>query len=763
VDTTRSRLRRLLARADGFTLSVVVLTAAYGVLGWTPSSYGVQLARIGLPGAGLVAGEPREIREDEWVRWTSFVRVAVNNRFQRFNATSPYGEDLRNVEGLPLADWGLLFKPYHWPFFVVDAAPAFSFYHAFWIAAFLIGYHHVFRRFELPRSLAALASVTLFFSSFVQLWWTTYGPVMAGFPWVLIALAMPASNPRMGAVKAAASAYAMTSWALANLYPPIMITLGFVAVVTIVAFRPEVLRPHDSLFGVLGVALGAGLVFLYYRDVFFVMAATIYPGQRLAGEGGVVPGVQWFAHLFPSLVTDGFRNMVNDNVCEASTVGTFVPLLALCFCDLRALGAGISAVAWHRLRWRLTVLGCGVALTSVWLLVPLPDALGLPLLWHRVPPFRMWFACGLLILVLGMTVLLALPIRLTWPRFSIFALAVLASFWAAQALPGTTLRGWEDFGILLPLGAVLALRSRIGSAGRGAVVACAAVANLAAFGTYNPIQSAEPIFHPPATPVTAALDRLVERHPKGWLVLDGGYGAWLNGMGYKSVAHVLYAPELEFFRAVFPDIPAEEFEFLFNRTAYILVWPGNTARLSGCCEVTVPMAPFEPPSIPVEVAESLESDYEDGGREEFRGIGLDPAGAHLTILGWGMFDASGPEARLRVRTGLPVREVRAYPSLRHDVVARTGDPGLAMSGFTLVLDLDVEAIEELGGIFGEGPGRRASPHRTPQEPDAGDVEQALQEVARRPICIVTVDPERGVHALSTSECSVRAASAEVAE
>jgi hypothetical protein len=716
---------RLLSGPDGFTLGVLLAAAVYVLLGWSPSSYGVQLARIGLPGAGLVAGEPREIREDEWGRWTSFVRVAVNNDFQRFNRTSPYGEDLRNVEGLPLADWGLIFKPYYWLFFVAGAAPAFSFYHAFWIAAFLIGYHHLFKRLDLSPGLAAVASVSLFFSAFVQMWWTTYGPVISGFPWVLIAALSFAENRSRAALKVAALAYALTSWALANLYPPIMITLGFVAVVVIVAFRPELLRPRESIVTALGVALGGSLVFWYYRDVFFVMAGTIYPGQRLAGGGGAVPAVQWLAQLFPSFVTDGFQNLVNDNICEAATVGTFVPLLALCFGDLRAIASDSGAAA-RRSRRQLAVLVSGVVLTSVWLLVPLPERVGWPLLWHRVPPFRMWFACGLLIFLLAVTVVRAVPIRLTWPRGILFALAVGVGWLAsARLLPVDAGRGWEALWVLVPVGVVLALRARVGSAARPALVACAAVANLVAFGTFNPLQSAEPIFHPPATPVTAALDRLAERHPKGWLVLDGGYGAWLNGMGYRSVAHVLYAPELPFFRTVFPDIPESEFEQLFNRTTYIIPGAGDTARLERLCEVTVPIRAFDPPSIPVEVVASLEGDHEGGGAEEFRAVGIDPGGAHLTIVGWGMFDASRPEARLRVYTDLQVRAARAYPSLRYDVPLRTGDPGLAMSGFTIVIDLDVGSID----------------------PDT------LQALALRPMCIVTLDPQYGAHVLSGSTCA----------
>jgi hypothetical protein len=266
---------------DGFTLAIAALAVVYTSLAWTPSSYGVQLADFGLPGAGLVAGEPQKIRSDEWGRWTPFVQVAVNNGFRRFNDTSPYREDLRNVEGLPLRDWGLAFKPYHLPFFVVDPAHAFSFYHAFWIAAFLIGYHHLFRRLDLPTGLAALASVTLFFSAFVQLWWTTYGPVVSGFPWVLLAALMRVRSRRGAVLKVAVLAWTITAWALANLYPPIMITLAFVAAVVVAAFDRELLRPRALIPSVLGTALGAGLVFAYYRDVFFIMAGTVYPGRRL--------------------------------------------------------------------------------------------------------------------------------------------------------------------------------------------------------------------------------------------------------------------------------------------------------------------------------------------------------------------------------------------------------------------------------------------------------------------------------------------------
>ncbi len=184
-------------RAQAFTLGVLLLGAVYTALLWTPSSYAILLERLAVEDTGLVWGEPRRIRQDEWQRWTPFFQAAVNNGFRRINQTSLYREDLRNVEGLPLADWGLAFKPYFWPFFLTDPARAFSFFHASLMALFLIGYERLFRALGSARSHAALASVALFFSSFSQLWWTTFGPVIAGFPWVvLLALARVAPNAR---------------------------------------------------------------------------------------------------------------------------------------------------------------------------------------------------------------------------------------------------------------------------------------------------------------------------------------------------------------------------------------------------------------------------------------------------------------------------------------------------------------------------------------------------------------------------------------
>ena len=118
-------------KLDRFTrvfLGVVAISGAlYVTLQLTPSSYGLLLTQIGAPEEGPFLGGAQFIRSDEWSITTPFFQAAVRNGFRRFNQTSFYGEDLRGQSinlALPLKDWGLIFKPQLWPFFLTSPAVA---------------------------------------------------------------------------------------------------------------------------------------------------------------------------------------------------------------------------------------------------------------------------------------------------------------------------------------------------------------------------------------------------------------------------------------------------------------------------------------------------------------------------------------------------------------------------------------------------------------------------------------------------------------
>ncbi|MDQ3672670.1 MAG: hypothetical protein M3364_09600 [Actinomycetota bacterium] len=135
--------KRTVARAP-FESAVVVLAALYVALRLSPSSYAISLQQLGAAETPLL-GEPQGIRSDEWAVVTPLFQIAVNNDFQETNATSFYGETLHTFIGLPLLNWGLLFKPLVWPFFAVSPDFAYSFFWAANIALMLVGWSLLLR------------------------------------------------------------------------------------------------------------------------------------------------------------------------------------------------------------------------------------------------------------------------------------------------------------------------------------------------------------------------------------------------------------------------------------------------------------------------------------------------------------------------------------------------------------------------------------------------------------------------------------------
>jgi hypothetical protein len=127
--------------------------------------------------------------------------------------------------------------------------------------------------------------------------------------------------------------------------------------------------------------------------------------------------------------------------------------------------------------------------------------------------------------------------------------------------------------IVLPTLAMLAILVRYrllnNLAAVQAIVLIALVPNMLYFSTFNPIQSAQPIFAAKNSEEVAGLKKLEQQDSRGWLVLPNIPGAILNGLGLKSFTHVLIQPQLAFFRVLFPDMPLDRFNQTFNRYAHI--------------------------------------------------------------------------------------------------------------------------------------------------------------------------------------------------
>jgi hypothetical protein len=560
-----------LAVAHPFIAIVIALCVGYASMEFTPSSYARVLKGIGVEDTGLLLGTPHQYRFDEWAIWTPLMQIAVNNHFERYNHTSPYGEDLRNFTPLPLLDWAIPFKPQQWVFFALPPAIAFSIMYAVIIAACLIGWYLLALSIGFGRLTASLFSVTIFALPFTQLWWTTMGPPVAFLPWVLIAYLIPRSD----IIRLISVTYTTTVFLLSETYTPFLVTLVFGAVIVVVAFRRDAFNFRHLASGSAGAAVGCGLVAMYLWDPMQIMMATVYPGQRISVGGGTLPHTFILAHMFPHFISNKYDPFYW-NELEIATGGSYAIFFTLILLDYRAF--------LQRLRSRdseviamlapLMVLSAGVALILAWWLLPIPSGYGVPLQWNTTMPQRLAFTFGLLChLIIFILVLKIGLVTLAW-RF----VAAIATLIGAAILSKFVL--WHghasslcfDLFVIVPFAIVFLMRRRIPQFGL-AVLACAAVSNAVLFISYNPLQRAGPIFARHDTPTMRSLTELQENNRNHWLVPTFIPGSVQNGLGFRSITQVMMVPELVFFRQRFPDMPAPEFNYVFNRFAQVIVDP----------------------------------------------------------------------------------------------------------------------------------------------------------------------------------------------
>jgi len=577
---------RVQLRVSPITVLMAVLVVGgliYVTFAWSPSSYGRAFELFGLHHFDLVMGRSRPIRSDEWAVITPLTQATVNNHLGRFNLTSPYGEDLRSVYSMPIFDWGMVFKPDMWLYLVLNPAYAFSFHHYLIFAAFILGYALLFTHIlGLSTLSACLLSGILFFTGYVQYWWTTLGPTFAVFPWLLLVLDLQ----RSPLLKFPLFYWIATVWMLSLFYPPTTITLAFVGFLILLAFRSNYLKGKTLLFTVLASVAAAITIAVYLQDYLAAAVTTLYPGQRTIALGGEVRFEQWVSQFFPISQIHRHQPLLrNTNICEISVVGTTYITAVLCC---------LNYAQWQQtsrqFKRAVIIFTTGLLATWAWILLPLPAWIVTPLLWNRVQPGRMLFASGLLLLILVAILAQGLGLRLTRLRVGILA-AITIGFWIRYKLNRSIVE-WLDIAIFVAIVLLLLVPKFLSSKHFNTVVlGSALVFGIAAFGSFNPIQSAWHIFNRPTTAITQRLDQ--QQSASGILAVAGFPGATLNGWGYRSISHVLLVPQFAFFRHFFPTLPDAQFNELFNRYAHIQLTATGQPTLVAPDAVSLPIHAFK--------------------------------------------------------------------------------------------------------------------------------------------------------------------------
>lgn len=672
-----------------FLTILVVIGIVYVTARLSPSSYGAGLSHLQAPNHGLLLGESRPIRSDEWAVHTPNIKISVNNDFQRINKTSPYREDLRSIFCLPLKDPWLVIKPQMWGFMIFPPGIAFSLLHFLYIFFFLFGYYRLLLRLTGQPVLSAVGAFLLFTTGGIQYWWTVLGQAFVFFPWAILPFLSSRERPhdkfRM-LLTAVAGIYWAQVWLFTLFYPPVILPLCLIGFVLISAVRIKEGRSifnalfHSALFA-LCIALAFVSFRLYLGDTYSSIVNTVYPGQRISSGDGL-PFRLFAGNLFPFLNITNHKSLIGLNVCETATVCSALLLPLIFFFDWRRIKIPIKNNIILFALIGIALLMCA------WVLIPIPGWMGSLLLWHQVPPERLNLSLGFVLTIMVLLIAARNQWTISWKRLILFCLACSLGWYVSQGLPSIIpYRGdaaiW--YVALISAGLALPIKPRTG------LLIGASILQMCMFLTFNPLQRSDEIFTPNRkSSIITILDHLQATNPENLLVYPGFLGSMLNGEGYRSLSHTCISPKVDFFRKRMPELDESTLNNLFNRYCHII--PTETldeTSLHYQDAVNVPMYRFQPnrrvsilddgniPSTPPSEKGCIDQVFVKD--------------SHIIINGWSLFNGVRSSQVIRIfvdgRTAMKSR-LRAASHLRSDVADALDDIRLLQSGFHLEIETD---------------------------------------------------------------------------
>jgi hypothetical protein len=598
----RSRWERSLWAVRGASLQrqIVWGLAAYFVLFTLLVAFGINGSSSSLlygsfhPGTdpGLIAGQPRPIRSDEWLVVTPLIISQVQNGLPAVSDIFPGGMDASIVWDLPYRDWSVLLRPHMWGFFALPLDNAFAF--KWWLPFFVLtaaGY--VLLTVLWRRPLAAFAVAGLFAVSPFMQWWflpNTFWPpaaALAACAAVLVLLDHPHGWWRWPV--GVGTAY-LVALAVITLYPPFLIPCIIAAVgfaFGAVLSKRE-LSWRERLRRLIPLAVGAvaacvvTAIFLAQRSAtVHKVLSTVYPGQRLTPTGTGVPWLSTFAGVFGQ----GLRASDQTGFSGNSSEGSSFLFLGM---YLIPVVIWLLVRQWRRGQTDWLLLGTVLSLATLLAFVYVPgwDVVAHILLLDRTTATRSLVGIGVSsMLLLGLVVHRLAAERRRAPWWIVVAVVVLV---VAQhlAVLGELQRHapqvlavvgeWPVMLVLLTGALVLFARSRPLPA-----ALLAAVVALMVAGWVNPIHRG--VVDLRSTNIGEAIAQTEKAHP----------GAWV-GVGGADVMAVLRESGVEAYSGVQPYPSAEMWKDLDPTSSNVAAWNRyahvNWTLSPDAPEITVPQA-----------------------------------------------------------------------------------------------------------------------------------------------------------------------------
>jgi len=405
----------LLLAFPALLLLVGVVLVAIGING---SSSGALWAEVSAgPDPDLLAGEPQQIRSDEWNVGTVWTIAQVQQGLPARTETFPGGMDAAIPFDLPRSDWSIAFRPHQIGYLLLDVDHGTAW--RWWsMGLALMAAAYAFVLTILPRRplVAAALSLGFFCSPFFQWWYqsSTFWPVVWGLV-VMAALvwSVKSSDRLKSWVWAPVVAYFTVVTAM-GIYAPFIIPVVLVVLGFGIGLLIERMRDGQSArdlalrlapvltAGVVGGAVTAVWLASKHSTVAGFLG-TVYPGARLTGTG--TGGSYSAARTVASAFTESLTNAGGFLGINSSEASTFILTGAF----LLPVGVWLVVVARRsrsHLPWTAIAVAVVLAVFVAYTLVPGWDSLAHVLMLDRTTPDRARIGVGL-----ASFVLLALLLR----------------------------------------------------------------------------------------------------------------------------------------------------------------------------------------------------------------------------------------------------------------------------------------------------------------------------------------------------------------
>lgn len=405
----------------------------------------------------LIAGQPRQIRSDEWIVSTQLSLAQASSDIPAVNQNLGTGLDMSVVVDVPFSQWTQLFKPHNWAFFVMDEEYAFAFKWWFLGYALMLAVYF-FSLLILPgrKKIAVALSIAVVASPMIQ-WWYQYitlAPIYTAlFATSVYILLLRTKDTWKRIGLGLAFAYFLASFAFVQ-YPafqiPILIVIVSFAVGHLIRHIKNTPKREMSdviksitILGIAGViALSLVGLFLYQKnEVVSSIQNTVYPGTRHIESGGYSIPHFFSGNLSLQMQRDSRAENYNISSIKAinqSESSNFIflfpflliPLALLYFRDRKTRERDLKRID---IRIISVLVGSGVLLA--WMYIPHLDFLGQITFLEIVPARRVLLGLGVANLLLVLLFISEYTNRVTLSkRMSLIYTGLVLAFFVALAV-----------------------------------------------------------------------------------------------------------------------------------------------------------------------------------------------------------------------------------------------------------------------------------------------------------------------------------------